>query len=161
MSVGPALVQVSVEVAVDAATAFEIYTTAMGRWWPPEHHIGEAELADVIVEPRAGGRIHETGVDGTECDWGTVLTWDPPHRLVYAWQLNGRWEHDADLDRASEVEITFDERADDMTTVTLVHRNFQRHGPDGAGIAASVAGDEGWPVILGRYRDLAAAALHE
>ena len=54
-----------------------MFTERFGTWWPAEHHIGAADLADAIIEPRVGGRYYERGVDGSECDWGRVLAYDP------------------------------------------------------------------------------------
>jgi len=41
-------------------------------------HIGASELKEVVLEPRAGGRWYEIGVDGTECN-GPRPSVDPPH----------------------------------------------------------------------------------
>jgi hypothetical protein len=64
------------------------------------HKIGGAELAEAVLEGREGGRCHERDVDGTECDWGKVLVWEPPTRLVLAWQISG--------ERTEEMRKTFD-----------------------------------------------------
>src|SRR5690606_14850692 len=67
--------------------AFEVFTAGMTRWWNPEYTIGGQPYAAVVVEPHEGGRWYERAADGTECDWGRVLTWDPPARLVLTWQI--------------------------------------------------------------------------
>ena len=60
--------------------AFTFFTESIGRWWPAEYHIGSSAMVDTILEPQPGGRWYERGDDGSECDWGRVLTWEPPHR---------------------------------------------------------------------------------
>lgn len=127
--------------------AFKVFTAKFVSWWPPAHHIGAAELADVVVEPRVGGRWYEVGQDGAECEWGAVLAWDPPSRLLLAWHLNGDWDYDPDPARASEVEITFTPDGE-KTLVELVHRGFERHFTKPAAVRDGVSGEGGWGAIL-------------
>lgn len=74
-------VQQSVTVAAPAQRAFDVFAGSMATWWPASYHIGAAELADVQLEPHEGGRWYERGIDGSQCDWGRVLSYDPPRRL--------------------------------------------------------------------------------
>jgi hypothetical protein len=60
---------VSVPLAPDRA--FALFAERMSDWWPREHSIGTSAMERVVVEPRAGGRWFERGVDGTECQWGS------------------------------------------------------------------------------------------
>jgi len=50
----------SVSVPLSRARAFELFTTRMTEFWPKEHSIGNSELAEVVVEPRNGGRLVRT-----------------------------------------------------------------------------------------------------
>lgn len=142
-------------VPLEPAAAFRLFTDGFDSWWPREHHIGEEDMAKAIIEPHEGGRCHEIGVNGTECSWGTVLTWDPPGRLVVAWQLNGQWQFDPDISHASEYEVTFSASSDGGTDVLLEHRNSERHGDGGADIQAAVGGPDGWPALLELYEKTA------
>jgi len=146
----------SVTVPISAQRAFTLFTEGINTWWIG-HRIGESELAEVVIEPRVGGRWYERGVDGTECDWGKVLVFDPPERLVLSWQLNYQYKYDPDLAHASEVEVLFTEE-NGLTRVALEHRNFERHGAGAEELAAGVSDEGGWPSILELYAKAAAAA---
>lgn len=146
-----AVVRKTVTVPVGVDRAFRVYTENFGAWWPKEHHIGEAEMADARVEPREGGRWYEIGVDGSECDWGRVLVWDPPHRLVHTWQLQGDWRYDADPAKASEVEVRFVPEGPDSTRVELEHRLFGRHGDGADSVRDGVSSPGGYDLCLARY----------
>src|SRR6202035_3531847 len=82
--------------------AFQFFTESFNAWWPPQYHIGRADLAEAVLEGRVGGRWYERGVDGSECDWGHVRVWEPPHRLVVTWQINGYWQYDPDPGHATK-----------------------------------------------------------
>ncbi len=81
-------VRCAVTVPLSLERAFALFTEGFFSWWPHGHHLGKADLADVVLEPRTGGRYYERGVDGSECDWGQVLACDPPHRIVVSWRIN-------------------------------------------------------------------------
>ena len=51
-------------------------------WWPPDYHVNPNGYEAAFIEPRVGGRWFERAPDGSECDWGRVLAWDPPRRLA-------------------------------------------------------------------------------
>ncbi len=156
MSETIAPVRYSVTVPISAQRAFTLFTDEFSTWWIG-HHIGEAELADVVIEPRVDGRWYERGVNGAECDWGKVLAYQPPGRLVMTWQLNSEFQFDPDLSHASEVEVRFTE-ANGQTTVDFEHRHIERHGAGAEELAKSVASGGGWPGILDLYAKAAAAA---
>jgi uncharacterized protein YndB with AHSA1/START domain len=140
----------TVTVGVPVERAFRVFTDSFSTWWPPEYHIGAADMAEVVVEPRAGGRWYERGVDGSECDWGSVRTWEPPHRLVLTWQINSEWQYDPDPEHASEVEVRFVADGSQQTTVALEHRRLERL-VGGQAMYQAVGADSGWTGILERF----------
>jgi uncharacterized protein YndB with AHSA1/START domain len=151
-------VRKTVTVAASQERAFEVYTARFGSWWPKEHHIGAADMATCAFEPKVGGRWYETGVDGSECDWGRVLVWDPPHRVVHTWQLQGDWQYDPDPAKASEVEIRFVAEGPNRTRVELEHRLFERHGEGAESVRTGVSSPKGYDYCLAAFVDLLGAA---
>jgi uncharacterized protein YndB with AHSA1/START domain len=143
-------IQGKVTVNAPIERAFRIFTESFTTWWPADYHIGEADMAEAIIEPRVGGRWYERGVDGSECDWGHVLAWEPPHRLVVTWQINGQWQYDPDPEHASEIEVRFTPDGSDQTTVELEHRLLHRL-VGGEAIRDSISGGGGWGALLAQY----------
>jgi uncharacterized protein YndB with AHSA1/START domain len=140
----------SVTVRAPRTRAFAVFTEKFVTWWPASHHIGAAELADAIIEPEVGGRWYERGVDGSECDWGRVLAYDPPDRIVLSWHLQGDWTYDPDPEKASEVEVRFVEDEPGTTRVELAHRHIERHAvPED--VYSGVDAPGGWSGILESY----------
>src|SRR5918993_2249574 len=123
-----AVVRRSITVQAPAERAFDVFTERFHTWWPAEHFIGGAEPVARTMEGRQGGRWYERAADGSECDWGRVLTWEPPSRVVLSWQIDGNWTHDPDPEHGSEVEVTFTPVGPAGTRVDLEHRNIDRHG---------------------------------
>jgi uncharacterized protein YndB with AHSA1/START domain len=136
--------------------AFEVFTRGIDTWWFRDHHIGTEPLKEVVMEPREGGRVFERGIRGAECDWGRVLVWDPPSRLVVSWGIGGDWRFDPDLAHASEYEVRFIDESPARTRVEFEHRPFERHGGVGQSIRDSV--DMGWPKVLAAYAGSAKTA---
>ncbi len=102
-----------------------------------------------MIEPRIGGRWYELGTDGNECDWGRVLVWEPPTRLVLAWQIDAEWHFDPAF--LTEVELRFDAQASGATEVTLEHRQLERYGDAATGLRVALASPGGWGGLLEQY----------
>ena len=144
-------VRKSLTVQASVALAFRVFTEEFDAWWPRTHHIGKAPMKKAIVEGRAGGRCYTEQTDGTECDWGTVLVWEPPNRLVMAWQIEGDWTYQPDVAKASEVEVRFTAEPDGSTRVDLEHRHLERHGAGAAAMRTAVDSPNGWRGLLQLY----------
>jgi uncharacterized protein YndB with AHSA1/START domain len=139
-------VRKSVRVKADVARAFRVFTEEMDSWWPRTHHIGSSPMKRVIVEGRPMGKIYTEQEDGTDCPWGSVLTWEPPHLFVMAWQIRPDWQFEPDLSKCSEVEIRFTPADDGTTLVELEHRHLERHGAGWSKMREQV--NSGWPGVM-------------
>lgn len=139
------------EVVVEAPAdrAFRVFTEKMESWWPATHHIGKSEMKSIVLDRHANGRWAEIGADGSECNWGRVLVWDPPKRLVLGWQITAKWQFDPNL--VTEVEINFTPLGTSKTRVALEHRNLERFGADEEAVRKSVGSDGGWSLLLGKF----------
>jgi uncharacterized protein YndB with AHSA1/START domain len=107
-----------------------------------------------VLEPRAGGRIYDRAVDGSECEWATVLAFEPPERFVFSWNISPQWQIEPDPGRRSEVEVSFAPEGADRTRVAIEHRHLDRHGEGWDGMRDGVAEETGWPLYLSRFADL-------
>jgi uncharacterized protein YndB with AHSA1/START domain len=107
--------------------AWRVFTEKMGTWWPlAQYKIGKAQAVDAVLEPRVGGRWYERGDDGSTCDWGRVLLWEPPARLVLTWDIDANFQHDPALN--TEIEVRFITVSATETRVELEHRRLDRYG---------------------------------
>jgi uncharacterized protein YndB with AHSA1/START domain len=148
-------VRQSIVVQAPPERAFEVFTAQMSSWWPLESHsIGERPMVAAVIEPRAGGRWFERGDDGSECDWGEVLVWDPPHRVVLAWRLTADYAFDQTIH--TEVEVRFEPQDGGATRVLLEHRGLDAYGDRTAEMRESFGSDGGWVGLLRRYAEAAA-----
>jgi len=143
----PASVKKSVTVRADVKKAFRVFTEDYDSWWPRSHHIGKSPMKKAIIEAKAGGRCYTEQEDGTECDWGQVLVWEPPRRLVIAWQITHEWGYQPDLAQSSEVEIRFTP-VDSGTRVDLEHRHLERHGAGATAMRTAIDSEGGWGSLL-------------
>jgi uncharacterized protein YndB with AHSA1/START domain len=145
----PAPIRKTLRVRAPLERAFEVFVGAMHSWWPREHSLVEGRR-DIVVEPHVDGRWYEIAADGTESQWGRVLEWTPPNRIVLAWQLNADFAFDPAL--VTEVEVAFHEEGEE-TRVEFEHRHLDRLGQEGlAKLAEMEMGmDEGWGEILSLY----------
>ncbi len=146
---GTMTVEKAYDVPLSPADAFELFTRRCAEWWPLETHACHpGEVAEVVWEEHAGGRIYERTADGREGEWGIVEVWDAPHRIVYRWHPD--WPAGSD----SRVDLRFEARGEG-TRVSLTHTGFESRGDDAERVHEGY--DLGWDLVLGE-RFAAAAA---
>jgi len=151
----PAPVRRSLSVKAAPARAFETFTARIAAWWPATHSINKGTtMTGIVIEPRAGGRWYERGADGSECQWGRVLVWEPPQRLVLAWQIDASWRFNPDF--VTEVEVRFlpDGAA---TRVEFEHRKLERFGEEAEKVRGQIDSAGGWTKLLDLYAAAASA----
>lgn len=142
--------QITVDVSQERA--FLVFTQRLDAWWPREFQIGRASMKSAVLEPKMGSRWYEVGEDGSECDWGKVLIWEPPRRVVLAWQITADFRYDPAF--STEIEVTFTSEGAARTVVDLEHRQLERFG-EGAKRAREQM-DGGWGGLLQRFAGVAA-----
>jgi uncharacterized protein YndB with AHSA1/START domain len=135
--------------------AWRVFTQQLGAWWPLDNYkIGKAKAVDAVIEPREGGRWYERGDDGSTCDWGRVLAWEPPKRLVLSWDINADWQPDPNL--KTEIEIRFVPEGKDGTRVELEHRHLDRYGARRDEMRRVFETEGDWGRLLQMFADTAA-----
>ena len=143
----------SVRVKAPVERVWSIFVEQMETWWPATHHIGKTPFEAIFVEPRIGGRWYERNAKGEQCDWGTVLDWQPPRRLCLSWHVgpghdSPEWVSDMNMERASQVEILFTPQPDGATLVELTHSKIERHGEGAVQLRDLFDGPGAWAAIL-------------
>jgi len=118
----------TIEVPCDQARAFEIFVNGMPRWWPLDKRSmslmrnGGRPAADLLVDPRKGGKIVEISPDGDEYHWGTIRVYDPHDRLSLDFHMGLK------PDTASLVEVKFVALDEARTQVVLTQSRWEAFG---------------------------------
>jgi uncharacterized protein YndB with AHSA1/START domain len=149
-TITPADIRRSFTVRATPEKAFAVFTEGFDRWWPRTHSVGDAPLKRATIEPRAGGRWYSLTEDGIEHDWGDVLAWEPPARLLLAWRLNAEFAYDPAL--TTEVEVRFTDAGGGETRVDFEHRGLERFGAGDAANRVRSGMDAGWETILESFK---------
>ncbi|MEU7786239.1 SRPBCC family protein [Amycolatopsis sp. NPDC049159] len=156
-STSPASTTVRAAISVDVPRerAFRVFTERFDEIKPREHNLLAVPIERTVLEPRAGGTVHDVGTDGSRCAWARVLACEPTDRLLLSWDISPRWQLESDPGHTSEVEIRFIADGAERTRVTLEHRHLDRHGEDWESFT-SLGSGSGWPLYLDRFH----AATH-
>jgi uncharacterized protein YndB with AHSA1/START domain len=143
----------SIVVEAPIERAFSVFTEDFGSFKPPEHNMLGVDIAETVFEPRVGGSMYDRGVDGSVCRWARILAYEPPHRVLFSWDISPQWQIETDPEKTSEWEVRFVAETPERTRVEIEHRNLDRHGEGWEGVREGVGGDQGWPLYLQRYAE--------
>lgn len=133
----------SVTVDCTVEEAFRVFTTDAMSWWPlAGHSIHEDAVQQIVFEPHEGGDVYELTAAGEKGHWATVVTWEPPNRLVLEWNVLRREPV------PTELEVRFLPEGD-STRVELEHRGWEAVVE--AAEAKRESYEKGWGEVLGAY----------
>lgn len=146
-------VHVSIEVAIDPDTAFQLFTQEVDLWWRRGPVFRASKMATLRFEPYQGGRfleIHDS--NGNVREIGKILLWEPPERFIFEW----RGINFAENER-TEVEVCF-EANNNGTLVKLIHRGWStlavdhpvRHGNNTEQFISSMS--QWWALLLETFQ---------
>lgn len=143
-------VEKTITVPLELEEAFKLFTDGIGTWWPLERHSVDGKNSlDCQIEGFVGGRFYEVMKDGSQAEWGKVMAWMPPHRLVVTWHP-GR-----EADTAQELQISFS-TVNAGTQVHLLHRGWEILGTEADEVRQQYV--PGWEYVLGEYAKEASTA---
>jgi uncharacterized protein YndB with AHSA1/START domain len=138
-------VRKTVTVDCTVEEAFRVFTSDALSWWPIATHSIHGDAVEAIVfEEHEGGEVYELSANGEKGHWATVVGWEPPSKLVLAWNI---------LEReavATEVEIRFLPDGPG-SRVELEHRGWEAIAEDAARKRSNY--DGGWEHILGIFAE--------
>jgi uncharacterized protein YndB with AHSA1/START domain len=136
-------VRKTVTVDCTVEEAFRVFTGDATSWWPTAtHSINGRDVSQVVFEGHEGGEVYEVGSGGEKGHWATVAVWEPPSRLVLAWNILERET------APTEVEVTFTPDGG-RTRVDLEHRGWERIAEAAEEKRGSY--DAGWDQVLGHF----------
>jgi len=142
-------VTASVEVDLDPATAFAVFTDEIDSWYKrgPHSWMFPDRARGIRFEPGVGGRLVEVHDEATGegFEFGRITAWEPGVRLVFTDLVSS-----APPDALTEVEVRF-EASSAGTRVTLEHRGLHLLPPD----VAEQKRRYGWQLLLGWFGEAA------
>lgn len=144
--------QTRIEIKQNREEVFNKFLDSFSSWYPREYTWAQESLDTIQIEPAANGRCFERGPLDFECDWGRVLEYEKPEKVVFTWQISPGREPVPDPEKAGEVEIRFKAVNENATEITLEHRNFERYGDEAQEYRDAMASSQGWPYILDSFR---------
>jgi DNA-binding transcriptional ArsR family regulator/uncharacterized protein YndB with AHSA1/START domain len=145
--------KVTKSIVVDAppARAFQLFVD-QERWWPvATHHLAQPAGETVVLEPFVGGRWYERAADGSETDWGRVIVFEPPRRILLSWHCSPEWRYEPDPTRASEIEVSFLAETRRRTRIVFEHRHLERYGDQAERMRSIIDRPNGAETVLHAY----------
>jgi hypothetical protein len=87
--------RVELEISINAkmTRVWKALSAETGRWWP-EHFYSHPDARNFIIENHVSGRVYEDWGNGAGAEWGRVIVYQPPDKLVWAGNVFGSGGND-------------------------------------------------------------------
>lgn len=144
-------VKLEVDVPLPLEKAFDAFVHRFSQWWPAEYTWSQGVLESIDIEPLVGGRCTEFGPNGFQLDWGQVVDFESPGKIVFRWQIDPNRVPQPDPEKSSMVAVTFHATDSKTTILKLAHSEFDNHGVGSEGYREAMNSDMGWRYIINKY----------
>lgn len=141
----------TVPVSIDQA--FKIFTAKLDSWWPKEYTWAGEVLETIKIESKKNGRCFERGPHDFELDWGRVIVWEPPTKIIFTWQIDPNRVPVPNPEKVSEVEVLFEQKNKEITQIKFKHRKLDNHGEEATAYRDALNSPQGWPYILNKFKE--------
>jgi len=132
----------TITMALGQKRAFDLFTKGIGTWWPLESHsVGGEHASRCAFECEDGGSIYEVDDNDSRHEWGRVVVFDSPERVVFTW-YPGR-----EPSEVQRVEVVFS-AAGSGCRVTLTHTGWEEFGDRAVEMRDGY--DSGWDLVFVR-----------
>lgn len=150
----------TIEVPCSQARAFEVFLNEMDTWWP----LGKftisamrgAPAKAIRVDAKPGGKIIEIASDGTEYEWGTIKSYEPPGFVSMDFHIAPPGDETADA--RSLLEMRFTALGDKRTQVVLTQSNWEAFGKNAVHLRDGGYGQAWGAIFEGVYKAACAAS---
>ena len=146
-------INIEMEIQLPREETFKRFITGLNSWWPKEYTWSGQVLEEIKIEPETGGKCYETGPYNFRCDWGRVMTYEAPDKLVITWQISPARVPEPDPGKASEITVLFKELEPEVTGVEFEHGKLSKHGEGWEEYYDAMKSEQGWPYILNKFRE--------
>ena len=145
-------ITIAIKIKNNKKIAFDSFVNKFNKWWPEEYTWSGNVLEIINIEPKVNGKCYEIGPNHFRYDWGRVLKFEHPNKIVFTWQISPSRVPEPNPDKVSEIKIEFITINKSFTRTEFEHKCFSKHGDGWENYLETLKSEQGWPYILDKFK---------